>query len=51
MLISHMQDKFPNFKEEIPPIEDLQIFYQAAKARFDEDEEFKTRSRETVVKL
>ena len=51
MLISHLNDEFPDFRENPPPIEDLQVFYQAAKARFDTDEDFKTRSRETVVKL
>ena len=30
---------------------DLQAFYKAAKARFDEDEEFKLRSQQAVVTL
>lgn len=29
----------------------LQVLYRAAKARFDDDEEFKTRSREAVTEL
>lgn len=32
-------------------VADLQVLYRAAKARFDEDEEFKTRAREAVTTL
>lgn len=28
MLIAHLQDKFPNFLKETPPISDLQAFYK-----------------------
>ena len=28
MLIAHLEDKFPNFKEVSPPIGDLQAFYK-----------------------
>lgn len=51
MLIAHLQDTFPNFATEPPPIADLQEFYKESKKRFDEDEEFKKRAYEAVVKL
>ncbi|KAF7282436.1 hypothetical protein GWI33_002666 [Rhynchophorus ferrugineus] len=51
MLIAHLQDKFPNYAVESPPIGDLQAFYKEAKKRFDDDEEFKKRAYASVVKL
>jgi len=51
MLIAHLQDEFPNFKTESPPISDLMAFYKQSKARFDNDEEFKSRAYKCVVKL
>lgn len=51
MLIAHLQDKFPNYAVESPPISDLQAFYKESKTRFDEDEEFKRRAYASVVKL
>lgn len=51
MLIAHLEDRFPNFVKESPPIEDLQAFYKESKTRFDEDEEFKKRAYDRVVKL
>ncbi|CAJ0574934.1 unnamed protein product, partial [Mesorhabditis spiculigera] len=51
MLIAHLRDKFPDFKEKTPPIGDLQAFYKESKKRFDEDTEFKARAYECVVKL
>jgi arginyl-tRNA synthetase len=51
MLIAHLKDKFPNYCEVAPPIGDLQAFYKESKKRFDEDEAFKTRAYECVVKL
>ncbi|KAG5343461.1 SYRC protein, partial [Acromyrmex charruanus] len=51
MLIAHLQDKFPNYLTITSPIEDLQTFYKESKTRFDEDEEFKKRAYECVVKL
>ena len=51
MLIAHLTDQFPNFKTESPPISDLMAFYKQSKARFDSDEEFKTRAYASVVKL
>ncbi|XP_063626161.1 arginine--tRNA ligase, cytoplasmic [Cydia splendana] len=51
MLIAHLQDKFPNFKNESPPISDLQAFYKESKKRFDENEVFKKRAYTCVVHL
>ncbi|ROJ62557.1 Arginine--tRNA ligase, cytoplasmic [Anabarilius grahami] len=51
MLIAHLQDKFPNYLSVSPPIGDLQSFYKESKKRFDEDEEFKKRAYQCVVKL
>lgn len=51
MLIAHLEDRFPNFVNESPPIADLQAFYKESKTRFDEDEEFKKRAYDRVVKL
>ncbi|CAG9538729.1 unnamed protein product [Cercopithifilaria johnstoni] len=51
MLIAHLQDRFPNFINEVPPISDLQAFYKESKKRFDEDEAFKARSYQCVTKL
>lgn len=31
MLIAHLCEKFPNYKEESPPIGDLQAFYKVRK--------------------
>jgi hypothetical protein len=28
MLIAHLQDEFPNYLKESPPIQDLQAFYK-----------------------
>ncbi|KAJ1529673.1 hypothetical protein ONE63_006430 [Megalurothrips usitatus] len=51
MLIAHLQDKFPDYETKSPPIGDLQMFYKESKKRFDEDEVFKKRAYESVVKL
>lgn len=51
MLLAHLIDEFPDFKNTPPPIADLQAFYRASKKRFDEDAQFKKRAYETVVKL
>uniref|UniRef100_A0A3Q3WZP7 Arginine--tRNA ligase, cytoplasmic n=1 Tax=Mola mola TaxID=94237 RepID=A0A3Q3WZP7_MOLML len=51
MLIAHLQDKFPDYLTVSPPISDLQAFYKESKKRFDEDEEFKKRAYQCVVKL
>ncbi|XP_069001381.1 arginine--tRNA ligase, cytoplasmic-like, partial [Embiotoca jacksoni] len=51
MLIAHLQDKFPNYLTVSPPIGDLQAFYKESKKRFDEDESFKKRGYQCVVRL
>lgn len=51
MLIAHLKDTCPNYKTEIPNINDLTKFYKEAKAKFDSDEEFKKRSHLEVVNL
>ena len=51
MLIAHLEDKFPNFDKESPPIADLQAFYKESKQRFDDDAEFKKRAYQNVVLL
>ncbi|XP_053948877.1 probable arginine--tRNA ligase, cytoplasmic [Anastrepha ludens] len=51
MLIAHLEDRFPNFVTESPPIGDLQAFYKESKKRFDEDEVFKKRAYNCVVLL
>lgn len=34
MLIAHLEDRFPNFRQESPPIGDLQAFYKESKKRY-----------------
>lgn len=51
MLIAELNDEFPDFLEQPPPIADLVVFYKRAKKRFDEEEAFKKTSHENVVKL
>eukprot|EP00117_Sycon_ciliatum_P028206 scpid104851/ scgid2936/ Arginine--tRNA ligase, cytoplasmic; Arginyl-tRNA synthetase len=51
MLIAHLEDKFPNFESESPPIGDLQSFYKESKVRFDGEEDFKKRAYKNVVLL
>ena len=51
MLIAHLYDRFPDFLNKLPDISDLQAFYKESKKRFDEDESFKKRAYECVVKL
>jgi len=51
MLIAHLEDEFPNYKQVVPPIADLQTFYKASKKRFDDDAVFKKRAYEKVVQL
>jgi len=49
MLIEYLKDQ--GTEEGGKEISDLQAFYKAAKIRFDEDAEFKTRAQKAVVKL
>ncbi|CAD5120295.1 DgyrCDS8870 [Dimorphilus gyrociliatus] len=51
MLITHLIEKFPNYKTEMPPISDLMEFYRESKKRFDSDEEFKKTAYQNVVRL
>ncbi|PIK38346.1 putative arginine--tRNA ligase, cytoplasmic [Apostichopus japonicus] len=51
MLIAHLEDRFPNYTTEVPPLQDLQMFYKESKKRFDEDEAFKKRAYSLVVRL
>lgn len=51
MLIAHLQDTFPDYLTASPPIGDLQAFYKESKKRFDNEEEFKKRAYQCVVKL
>ncbi|KAJ8385417.1 hypothetical protein AAFF_G00189430 [Aldrovandia affinis] len=51
MLIAHLQDKFPDYLTVSPPISDLQAFYKESKKRFDDEEDFKKRAYQCVVRL
>lgn len=52
MLLTLLFDRFGNdYNKFTNEISNLQSFYKDAKKRFDEDEEFKKRSYQTVVKL
>ncbi|CAM9393416.1 unnamed protein product [Ectocarpus fasciculatus] len=50
-LINYMKEAYPNPLTDPPNITDLSTFYKAATLRFDESEEFKEASRQTVVDL
>lgn len=51
MLISYLQDAYPNILTEPPNISDLTVIYKASKKRFDEEPAFKERARSNVVNL
>ncbi len=51
MLIAYLQEKYPNFLNDPPNIENLEKFYKESKDRFKEDADFKKISQENVVKL
>ena len=51
MLISYLKENYDVTTGELPNITDLTEFYKAAKAKFDEDEDFKKTSQLAVVKL
>ncbi|VDP33737.1 unnamed protein product [Soboliphyme baturini] len=51
MLICNLQDRFPNYLHESPPLSELQHLYKESKLRFDSDEEFKKRAHLCVVRL
>ncbi|KAL7568460.1 hypothetical protein ACA910_012171 [Epithemia clementina (nom. ined.)] len=55
MLVEHLRDEYPSALDresaESVDLGDLVLLYKAAKKRFDEDDDFKTRARQGVVKL
>jgi len=51
MLIAHLIDLFPDYATNCPRISDLQKFYKESKKRFDDEEDFKKRAYENVVRL
>jgi arginyl-tRNA synthetase len=51
MLITYLKEAYPNILTDPPNITDLTAIYKASKKRFDEDEQFKERSRLNVVNL
>jgi len=51
MLIEYIKEEYPDFLEKTPEIGDLEIFYKAAKKRFDADPDFKLRAQRQVVAL
>ena len=51
MLIAHLEDIAPDFENNPPSIEDLTVFYKAAKVKFDEDAAFRDRAHQEVVNL
>ena len=51
MLIAHLIDLFPDYATNVPKISDLQKFYKESKKRFDDEEDFKKRAYENVVRL
>ena len=51
MLINHLRTAYPDFLETPPNISDLTGFYKEAKKRFDDDNDFKEKSRQSVVTL
>ncbi|WP_370280202.1 arginine--tRNA ligase [Pontibacterium sp.] len=51
MLIAHLEDQTSQNQVAEAALADLEVFYRAAKVRFDEDEDFAARARDYVVKL
>lgn len=51
MLITYLKDEYPDILTNPPNVSDLTAIYKASKKRFDEDENFKERSRLNVVSL
>jgi len=51
MLLAYMEEKRAEDAEISMQLSDLEVFYRAAKGRFDESEDFATRAREMVVML
>ncbi|WP_096086332.1 arginine--tRNA ligase [Agaribacterium haliotis] len=51
MLIAELEDKMDEGEQASLALQDLELFYQAAKKRFDAESEFADRARDYVVKL
>ncbi|KPM09346.1 arginine-tRNA ligase, cytoplasmic-like protein [Sarcoptes scabiei] len=51
MLLAHLSESYPDFRDKPPSIENLQSFYKESKKRFDEEDDFKKLALETTVKL
>ena len=51
MLIEYINEEYPDFLLNTPEISDLELFYKAAKRRFDADADFKLRAQKQVVAL
>lgn len=51
MLIAHLEEMFPDYRDNTPELKDLESFYKDSKKRFDSDEEFKKKSQSYVVRL
>ncbi|KAJ0405058.1 hypothetical protein P43SY_001202 [Pythium insidiosum] len=51
MLICHLMEAYPQWETEMPNVTDLTKLYKAAKERFDNDEDFRKRSKQQVVEL
>jgi len=53
MLISYLQEAYPNYLNEMPDIKDLEKFYVEAKKRFDDESNpvFKKKAHENTVNL
>jgi len=51
MLIQYLREEYPDFADSMPNISDLTVFYKNAKARFDENADFKKTAQLNVVKL
>ena len=51
MLITYLQETYPDILTNPPNISDLTLIYKESKKRFDTDEAFKELSRLNVVKL
>jgi arginyl-tRNA synthetase len=51
MLIAYLEEIYPNYIQDKPPINDLEEFYRSAKKRFEGDEDFKKKSQLKTVDL
>lgn len=51
MLIAHLFEVFPDFVEKKPKLSDLEQFYKESKRKFDQDEIFKQKAHQCVVRL